>query len=121
MTKKKSKTIGELLIPKKYFSHFLRGCIDGDGNIDVFVHKESSQKQLRLRLASASNKFLEWIFEELKNNYSIIGGWTYSPKDRSWHVLTYGKQDSIKILNLLCKNKTLFLERKFNTAKQFLE
>lgn len=120
LTQNKSKTLGKLKIPKKYFLHFLRGCIDGDGNIDVFTHKESSHKQLRIRLASASSQFLEWIFEELRQNFGVGGGWIYAQKNKSWEVLTYGKQDSIKILNLIYKNKTIFLERKFNTAKQFL-
>ncbi len=120
LTKNKSKTIGKLKIPKKYFSHFLRGCVDGDGNIDIYSHKESTQKQLRIRLASASLTFLIWIFEEIKKNYGSVGGWVYSPKNKSWHVLTYGKKDSIQILKLLYKNKTLFLERKFIQAKQFI-
>lgn len=120
LTQNKSKTIGKLLIPNKYFPHFLRGCIDGDGNIDVFMHKESSRKQLRIRLASASNKFLIWISSEIKNQFRINGGWVYSPKSKSWQVLTYGKKDSITILQMIYKNKTLFLERKYRAAKEFL-
>src|SRR3989344_2322990 len=50
----KSKTIGALNIPNEYFSDFLRGCIDGDGNIDVHRHPESQYLQLRIRLNSAS-------------------------------------------------------------------
>ena len=120
LTKNKSKTLGKLKIPKKYFSHFLRGCIDGDGNIDIYSHKESINKQLRIRLASASLTFLIWISEEIQKNYNSLGGWIYSPKNKSWHVLTYGKKDSIQILKTVYKNKTLFLERKFIQAKEFI-
>ena len=54
-------------------------------------------EQLRLRLASASLKFLEWIFEEVKEQYKIPGGWIYSQKNTSCQVLSFGKKDTIKI------------------------
>lgn len=120
LTPNKSKTLGRLIIPKKYFPHFLRGCVDGDGNIDIYSHKESTHKQLRIRLASASYEFLNWIAKEIQQNYDSVGGWIYSPKNKSWHVLTYGKKDSVRILKILYKNKTLFLERKFIQAEQFI-
>ncbi len=120
LTQNKSKTIGKLLIPKKYFYHFLRGCIDGDGNIDIYTHKESSRKQVRIRLASASYEFIEWISNEIRKDYDSVGGWIYSPKNKSWHVLTYGKKDSICILRSVYKDKTIFLERKYKQAAQFI-
>lgn len=120
LTKNKSKTISKLLIPQKYFSHFFRGCIDGDGNIDVYLHKESSQKQLRIRLVSASYNFLSWVATELKLQCPISGGWIYSQKNKSWHVLTYGKKDTLKIFQMMYADKTLFLERKFKIAQEFI-
>jgi hypothetical protein len=120
LTKNKSKTISKIIVPRKYFFHFLRGCLDGDGNIDIYTHKESNHKQLRIRLASASSEFLNWIAKEINENCASVGGWIYSPKNKSWHVLTYGKKDSIEILKRIYKNKTLFLERKFIQAKEFI-
>ena len=38
LTPHKSKTIGPLNIPENYFLDFLRGCIDGDGNILSLIH-----------------------------------------------------------------------------------
>ncbi len=118
--KNKSKIIKEIRVPEKYFFHFLRGCIDGDGNIDVYTHKESKNKQLRVRLASASPLFLKWISQEIKRHCGDIGGWLYSPKEKSWQVLTYGKKSSIILLKKIYKNKTIFLERKFRLAKEFI-
>lgn len=119
-TKNKSKTLGKITIPQEYFFHFFRGCVDGDGNIDVYLHRESSNKQLRLRLASASHDFLLWISDELKKHTDISGGWIYTQKNKTWHVLTYGKRDSIKILRMMYRNKTLFLNRKFEIAEEFI-
>jgi hypothetical protein len=120
LTQNKSKTIGKIEIPKKYFSHFLRGCVDGDGNIDVFIHKESKHRQLRLRLASASVTFVKWIHKELQSHTDISGGWIYSPREKSWHVLTYGKKDSIEILKFIYSHKTIYLGRKYSSAKEFI-
>ncbi len=121
LTPNKTKTIKKVDFPEKYFSDFLRGCIDGDGNIDVYMHKESAHKQLRIRLASASHEFLLWMSDKINKNIETSGGWIYSPKNKSWHVLTYGKKDSIKILHFIYNNKGLFLERKFKIAKEFIE
>src|SRR5579859_6138909 len=61
LTPNKTKTISKLVIPQKYYADFIRGCIDGDGNISYVNHPESQHLQLRLRLASASLSFLIWI------------------------------------------------------------
>ncbi len=121
LTQNKSNTIGKIILPKKYFSHFLSGCNDGDGNIDVYKHKESLHKQLRIRLASASNDFLSWISNEIQIHLKISGGWIYSQKNKSTSVLCYGKKDSIKILNFIYKDKNLCLNRKFILAEEFLK
>lgn len=113
----KSKTIGKLKIPRKWFYHFLRGCIDGDGNINEFKHPESRFLQLRVRLFSASNSFLNWIKEETTKN-GIVGHYS---KTRSVHILVYAKSDSIKLLNLIYRQRHgIFLKRKYLLAKKYL-
>ena len=116
----KSKTIGKLKIPKKYFYHFLRGCIDGDGNIHEFKHPESRHPQLRVRLFSASKKFVDWIRENTTRN-RIKGYYGSAGKKRSVFVLEFAKVDSIKLLNLIYRqNNGIFLERKYLVAKKYL-
>lgn len=119
LTPAKSKTIGLLNIPPKHFADFLRGCIDGDGNIDIHNHPESQHLQLRVRLFSASLKFLEWIKDELAKQLELRGGWleNYS----AVHVLSFGKSDSVKLLNFIYYNKRIScLRRKYLIAKPFL-
>jgi len=69
----KSHTLRELKIPKKFFADFLRGVIDGDGCIDYFMHPESKEKQFRIRIASASRNFLEWLSYMLSGLLHIKG------------------------------------------------
>ena len=70
----KSKKLQDLKIPHEYFVDFLRGCFDGDGNINVFNHPESKEPQLRMRLFSASYVFLTWVNEEIQRNIKVEGG-----------------------------------------------
>ncbi|KKQ27574.1 MAG: Intein-containing protein [Candidatus Magasanikbacteria bacterium GW2011_GWC2_37_14] len=120
LTPNKSKTIGKLKVPRKYFYHFLRGCFDGDGNINEFKHRESQHTQLRVRFFSASKKFVDWlrgntIKNGIKGYYGSVG------KKKSVYVLEFAKADSIKLLNLIYKeNCGIFLERKYLVAKKYL-
>lgn len=120
LTTAKSKTISEIMIPKIFFYDFLRGCIDGDGNISITYHPESKFPQLRLRLYSASKKFLIWIMRSIRETSKIRGGWMYTSK-KQMHALSFAKSDSIKILKLVYYNKVeFFLKRKYDDATEFI-
>jgi hypothetical protein len=113
----KSKTIGPLRIKNGYFFDFLRGCIDGDGNIRTFRHPESQHLQLRVRIISASRKFLEWLQGGTKH-YSIKG---FMMQVQRAYVLEYAMRDSINLLNkVYYKNFPASLRRKFVIAESFL-
>ena len=111
--------MGPLRIPIRYFSDFLRGCIDGDGCIDIRYHPESTQPQLRVRLYSASPEFLQWIAARLKIHPRLRGGWI--DQGVGVRVLTYSKMDSIKLLNYIYyQGAEFFLKRKYKIAQPFL-
>lgn len=113
ITNKKSKTIGQVTVPDKFFIDFLRGCLDGDGNISVFNHPESKHKQLKVRFTSASKKFLSWIHLKIKEKYKIDSGHIYTDKIKSVSTLSYAKSDGGKILKLMYHRKYIpFLKRK---------
>lgn len=115
----KSKTISALKIPNKQFRDFLRGCLDGDGNINVQSHPESKHPQLRIRITSASEKFLVWLKIEIENRTDIKGGWV-RPVRRAYE-LSYGKSDSIKFLTYIYYDSPKsYLTRKYLRAKPFL-
>lgn len=120
ITPAKSKTMGALGIPKKYFIDFLRGCIDGDGTITFHKHPESKYPQLRIRLYSASKKFLEWIKEATAGVTKIEGGWIETDNNRM-NILAYAIKDSIKLLNFLYyPGVEYYLKRKYTRAIPFM-
>lgn len=120
LTPHKSKTISQLVIADKYFADFLRGCIDGDGNISIVKHPESKHPQLRLRLSSGSLLFLNWVKGRINNYWNIPRGFiTKGP--RNVYILTYCKVDSIKLLEFMYYDEVeYFLHRKYAVATQFL-
>lgn len=121
ITPKKSKTIGELKIPQKYFKDFLRGCIDGDGSITISKHPESKHPQYKVRLCSASKGFLEWILDMSKKLFLINGGSIHIPKNSSVFTLLFAKEDSIKILRFIYKGKIISLTRKKEIALKIIK
>lgn len=48
LTSKKSLTLGPLSINNNFFKDFLRGVIDGDGNISTWIHKTNHNRQRML-------------------------------------------------------------------------
>ncbi len=120
LTPKKSKTIGELKIPDVYFSHFLRGCIDGDGSLSIWMHSESKHFQCQMRLYSASNYFLNWIVESCRKNFSIKGGSISKALTSSVYSLKFCKSDSIKILNRIYLKDVICLSRKKKIAQKII-
>ena len=115
---RKSKTIGEIKVPVKYFFQFLRGCFDGDGSIVEFMHPQSKLPQLRVCFISASMEFLHWIRARVAKK--MVFGY-YGTSIRDVYRLVYAKRASIKLLELLYKNcEDYYLQRKYIKAEKYL-
>lgn len=115
----KSKIIGPLKVPRNVFPDFLRGCIDGDGSLDVHSHPESRHPQIRTRLSSASLPFLKWIKDQVNFYVETQGGWI--DQASRVYVLSYAKADSLKVLQYISYDGvTNYLKRKHNIIKNFL-
>ncbi len=113
ITPAKSKTIGVVKIPKKYFFDFLRGCFDGDGSFYSYFDKRwKSSFMFYLTLASASQDFIDWIRKELKGRI-LVEGHISNAKDTSTHQLRYAKKEAMEIIKKIYYNdKVLCLSRK---------
>ena len=117
----KSRLLADLKIPKRYFSNFLRGLIDGDGSIDINDHPESRFKQLKIRIASSSMHFLKWLnkhtFEILKVRGRIIRSNNHS------YQLTFYKTNLPRIFRYIYnsdRQRTPYLTRKYRKLKSAL-
>ncbi|OGI64344.1 hypothetical protein A2642_04400 [Candidatus Nomurabacteria bacterium RIFCSPHIGHO2_01_FULL_39_10] len=120
ITPRKSKTISDLKIPVKYFPHFFRGCLDGDGSLTIFTHPESKHLQYTLRICSASKNFTKWMLEESRKAFPIKGGSVFQTRKTYMHILRFGKEDSVKILKLIYPKNVICLSRKKIIADKML-
>ncbi|PIV10388.1 MAG: hypothetical protein COS49_00735 [Candidatus Portnoybacteria bacterium CG03_land_8_20_14_0_80_41_10] len=116
----KSLTIKHVEIPRELFQDFLRGLLDGDGNISILSHPESRYPQLRVRFASGSITFLQWLQESINKNLKLGNRGSIQCYGRS-KCLSYGKEDSIKIFRYIYySDQIICLKRKLAKAKPFL-
>ena len=122
MTLHKSKTIKLPLVPDKYFSHFVRGYFDGDGN--VYIHKRKDRKgkwSLLSGFTCGSKVFLEKLFSKLRKIADIKGGTLYCKKS-SCHCLYFSTQDSGGLYRFMYnKSSDLFLSRKKEIFEKFIK
>lgn len=115
----KSKRLRDLKIGVRYFADFLRGCIDGDGNLYSFRHPESQYAQIRVRIASASLPFLEWLHRNIKRNLGLKGGWIETGSG-AW-LLSFGKNETLELLRQIYYSQGVpCLERKERIARRFM-
>ena len=115
----KSKVVGVLNIPDKFFFDFLRGHLDGDGSIKRYfdpIYKNSLR--LYVSFLSASEKHIQWIRNRIDFFLNMTG--SIREHNRAYY-LSYSKHDSIQLLKSMYYKENLpCLKRKFIIAKEFI-
>lgn len=109
----KTKTLGKILIPKRYFFDFLRGHYDGDGYFySYFDPRWLSSFMYYLIFTSSSKQHLNWIRDRLNNSLGVFGHVTHDQK-KTVYNLKYAKREGFKILKKMYSNKDVIcLSRK---------
>lgn len=99
LTANKSKTLGELAIPDKYFFDFLRGHFDGDGTFySYWDTRWRSSFMFYTVFISASKQHILWLQKMIYEKLKIRGHITKSIYDVCFN-LKYAKADSLKLLS----------------------
>src|SRR3989344_8619381 len=122
LTPAKSKTLGALRVPRKYFFDFLRGVFDGDGSTYSYWDKRwRSSFMFYVCFASASPDFIQWLQETIHSHLQIRGHVT-GAKGHSTGQLKYGKSDGLKILKRMyaAPDKSVLLSRKYLKIQRML-
>lgn len=120
---KKSLTLNKVTVPKKYFIDFIRGVIDGDGNISTWVHKSNGNIQWSLRIFSGSLLFSEWLKLRIEKKFGVKGkiySYLYKGKKNPIHIIKFGKFAAKVILKSCYYNDCLKLKRKSDKALECL-
>lgn len=119
---KKSLTISAIKVPDIFFDNFLRGVIDGDGNIQRWIHPTNRREQWVLRISSGSKQFALWLLSEIEGKMQVKGKMhTCARKNTKnpLYLLKFGKVAAKRILYtcyLESNNSKLHLERKYSLA-----
>ncbi len=117
-SERKTKSLIVPKVPQRYFSDFVRGYFDGDGNVWVgVVHKERVTQTLVIQVAftSCSELFLK-AFRQRLNASGLEGGSIYEAKG-NYYRLQFSVRDTLKLYDFMYNHEshsknTLFLERK---------
>lgn len=110
---KKTKIIGPVKIPNKYFFDFLRGHFDGDGTFySYWDPRWKSSFMFYTVFVSASKNHIDWLRKRIFNFIKIKGHISKSVND-STYQLKYAKSESLKLLLKLYYDKNVIcLSRK---------
>ncbi len=123
-SERKTKSLAVPHVPEKYFSDFVRGYFDGDGNVWVGnTHKKSKNAHLSIvtMFTSCSVSFLENLHKRLAL-CGIKGGCLYSSQ-KNYSRLQLSIEDSLKLYRFMynshiLRNK-LFLQRKKSVFQKY--
>lgn len=124
LTPKKSLTLSKLNIKERYFVDFLRGVIDGDGNISTWVHKTNFHVQWCLRIFSASLEFIDWLQRRIELKFEVKGKLNSRKMKSSSNLLyclKFGQISASRIIKQVYYENCLSLRRKYLQAQLCLQ
>jgi intein/homing endonuclease len=108
------------LIPELYKSSFIRGYLDGDGNIRC--QKRGKYWTKSVSFCNGNNQILLDIQDLFKNCLNIQGILREYTNKNVYYILEYNKfEDVFKICNFLYNNSSFSLERKRILANKVIE
>lgn len=120
LTPHKSKTIGAIKIPNKYFIDFLRGSLDGDGcTYSYWDPRWKSSYMLYTSFTSASEKHVIWLRDKISELFGQNGKINFN--NRSIFTLRYAKSASVALMRKIYYKKNLIcLSRKYLKIEESL-
>lgn len=119
---RKTKTIGVVRVPLKYFFDFLRGHLDGDGSFfSYFDPRWKSSYMFYTNFSSASKIHIVWLRKMLRKLLKINGHISKSINSAVYQ-LRYAKRESLLLLPKLYYNdRVICLSRKRLKIQKALE
>lgn len=114
---KKSLIVGFPDIPATYLSHFIRGIVDGDGNVRYVARERSPY--FEITIASGSIDFCKGFVKAIKQNIGIDANIRKVAKNV--YVIQYSCSRGERLAEYIYRDTTTFLNRKNLEYKKLLE
>lgn len=96
-------------IPKMYLNHFIRGVIDGDGNVRYVNRKRSPY--FEITVSSGSKKFLKEFAKAIKEKLGINAQIRQIAENT--YLVQYSCRKGKELAKFVYANANIYLERKF--------
>jgi len=120
LTPHKSKTIGKLKIPNKYFFDFLRGSFDGDGSCySYWDPRWKSSFMFYIAFNSASKLHIDWLRGKIRDLTKSKGHISQNGNKAEWSLKYAKKEAKIILAKMFYKNGLPHLKRKYRKIKNF--
>lgn len=103
-------------IEEKYLKHFVRGIIDGDGNVRYVDRKRSPY--FEITIASGSTNFCIGLVKAIERMIKVKANIRKAGKNT--YVIQYSCSRGEKLAEFIYDNATIFLERKYVEYKKRL-
>jgi hypothetical protein len=124
LTPNKSRSIGKIDVPLEYFSDFLRGVIDGDGNYNIQKRQSSVRtiNYIYIRITSGSIQFLEWINSTCFLLLGFEGSITKdSGKECCYTLMWTSEKKCNSIISFIYSDCNFYLKRKWDKLQNIKE
>ena len=97
-------------VPKEFQVAFIRGYVDGDGTLGLYPHSKKNPRLEESLLIVGTKPFLEKVQEVLGPGYLM------QKKNCNEHTyrLGYSTMKAFKAADIMYKNATVYLDRKYN-------
>jgi hypothetical protein len=122
LTPAKSKTLGGLIVPDKFYADFLRGLFDGDGcSYGYMDPRWRSSFMFYITFVSASPVFVDYIRSTNSRLVSGLSQGSMRRSSRAWS-LSYAKADSHRLFQYMYYDSNcLCLTRKKTKLSAFVQ
>ena len=96
-------------LPNNLLRHFIRGVIDGDGNVR-YVNRKGSP-YFEITIASGSKLFCDGLIKAIKENTGISAN--VRKINENLYIIQYSCSRGEKLANFVYSKASIFLERKY--------
>jgi len=106
-------------LPDNLINHWIRGYFDGDGHITY------ANKTLVFGISSSSKDLIDFIYNVIYSIFGIKGCIDTSTKSKFTnqicYKIIYNSHNAIRVLKWIYEDATIYMERKWNLAKQYVK
>lgn len=100
--------------------HFIRGVLDGDGNVNFTKRFNGKLHKRAIRFCQGSYRFLEELAAIIHEQTGIYVPNIYEEKDTLWSISYAGNENLVSLIEYMYAESTICMKRKWNKCELIL-